>query len=318
MLSIGEVCTGLLQHSAPVPSARATELLDLVAGEEVRRSERPIAHASSPSRLTGVDCRLLPGGGTRGRVVGTVSSRATITGGHVVQGSAFTEVHRSPVNFRLPWSHYLARPGRLELFGKADWDAFADGLLSNQPRADGLDVGTIANRAMDAVQQAPTLDRAAPFRMPRTRLRWVGQPGPADDSGRGATPTVHLAVHDTTLRTLRVRIDGVPLPQLVELCEDLALHDWLLTALLELTRRSDLGAAPRAEAVSRLRPAIDYLLHLWMPGARIAEEVAPLWAGLERRPGFSRQWASLVSRIRDQITLATLAEVTGQPTPSSR
>lgn len=52
-----------------------------------------------------------------------------------------------------------------------------------------------------------------------------------------------------------------------------------------------------------LRPAVDHLLHLWMPRARVAQDLAPLWDALEERPGFSRQWHNLVQRVRDQLTL---------------
>jgi hypothetical protein len=99
------------------------------------------------------------------------------------------------------------------------------------------------------------------------------------------------------------------LPAALELCEDLALHDWLLTALLELIERSRIGASPRPQVVDRLRPAIDYLLHLWMPAARLNESMLPLWKSLERQPGFTKQWEASVSRIRDQVALSTIVQL---------
>jgi hypothetical protein len=86
-----------------------------------------------------------------------------------------------------------------------------------------------------------------------------------------------------------------------------ALHDWLLSTLLELVGKSALGVADRQAALQRLVPAIDYLLHLWMPGARGGEVSLAVWAGLDRRPGFSRQWQTLVHRIRDQLSAGAVA-----------
>jgi hypothetical protein len=59
--------------------------------------------------------------------------------------------------------------------------------------------------------------------------------------------------------------------------------------------------------VQRLRPAVEHLLHLWMPAARGDEAGAALWAGLERRPGLARQWDALVHRVRDQLALGAIA-----------
>ena len=52
------------------------------------------------------------------------------------------------------------------------------------------------------------------------------------------------------------------------IAEDVALHDWLLSTVLEIVGKSALGVIERQAALQRLLPAIDYLLHLWMPGAR--------------------------------------------------
>ena len=71
--------------------------------------------------------------------------------------------------------------------------------------------------------------------------------------------------------------------------------------------RSNIGGGNRSQVLHRLRPAIDHLLHLWMPGARGGEISGAVWAGLDRRPGFDRQWQSLVHRIRDQLSAGTVA-----------
>jgi hypothetical protein len=52
---------------------------------------------------------------------------------------------------------------------------------------------------------------------------------------------------------------------------------------------------------------VEHLLHLWMPGARVDRSLAPLWDVLEREPGFTRQWRTLVRRIRDQLALLQVA-----------
>jgi hypothetical protein len=99
---------------------------------------------------------------------------------------------------------------------------------------------------------------------------------------------------------------AAPLPAIVALCEDLALHDWLLTRVLRIVEPSCIGAPSATEALARLRPAIDHLLHLWMPGARVDTALLPVWEALERRLGFTLQWQTLVARIRDQLAVHTL------------
>jgi hypothetical protein len=73
-----------------------------------------------------------------------------------------------------------------------------------------------------------------------------------------------------------------------------------------VVRKSAIGVLARDEVLQRLIPAIDHLLHLWMPAARGGDEAAAVWDALERRPGFSRQWSSLVFRIRDQLSVGTM------------
>lgn len=304
MLTLGEVHTGLLQNSTSLSLLHTADLLDLVVGERVRRSERPIGYVVSPDQLTGVDCSLPTGSGSRTRAVGTIVSHAAVTGGHVLQGSTYTRVGRAAANRRLPWSHYLSRPGRLETIGKVDVRDVVRGFLGVGPPSQVLDLGAICDRAIDTVQHSPRLDRRPPFRSRRTRLRWAVVP--AEDPA--AEPRGTFRVESDTLRTLELTVGGHDdMSAVVALCEDLALHDWLLTTLLVLMEASLTAPGTRAQKVERLRPAIDCLLHLWMPAARLDESVLPVWRALERRPGFTRQWESLVNRIRDQVTLSTIA-----------
>ncbi len=304
MLILGEVHTGLLQNSTAISQDDATAILDVVLGERVRRSERPIAYAVSPDRLTGVDCRLPTATGSRTRAVGTVASRAAITGGHVLQGSAFAMVTPGREPRRLAWSYYLARPGRLETIGKVDLTDLRNGQVRATDSERSLDLGAIAGRAMDDAQRSRLLDRRAPLRTQRTRLRWLVSPTPEEDAT--ATVSTAFSVESDTMRTLVLRVPVPSLPAVVDLCEDLALHDWLLTTMVSYVDRRITAQVSPAERVAQLRPAIDHLLHLWMPAARVAEPLLPVWDALERRPGFTRQWETSVSRIRDQVALSAV------------
>lgn len=298
MLVMGEVRTGLVQNHGEIPESLCREILSLLPGERVRVARRPIPHAISPELLTGVDCRLATASGARSRGVGTVAARATITAGRVLQGSAYTMVVRGTADHRLPWSHYLARPGVIEVLGKLKQEDIRDGYTAQDPPSDCLDLGGISGRIMDVVQGSPRLDRRMPFRMARVRLRWVAETG----TGRA----IHFTDTGGHTRLLRLGLAGEFTPQVVDLCEDLARHDWLLSALTNLVDLARIGNAPRADVTRRLAPAVDQLLHLWMPGVHVDPSLEEYWASLERRPGFSLQWRSLVDRIRDQLALNTL------------
>jgi hypothetical protein len=313
-LVLGEVHTALLQSSTALPAAACERLVGLVGGERVSRFERPIAHVASPSVLTGIDCRLAARSGVKTRGIGTVESRASMTGGHVVQGAARVQVVRGWANRRLPWSYYLARRGRVEAVGRASWDDLAFGFVdladqaacreptgAHPDQAAVLDLGGASARMVDALQRSPMIDRRAPFRAGRTRLRWAAVGIDADQPA-----TVRFSDDSGELRTLVVHWPG-DVNQVAGFSEDLALHDWLLTTLLRLIDRSRLGIDDRGVAVARLRPAVEHLLHLWMPAARLDEAVAACWVGLERRPGLGRQWQAAVNRIRDQLALSATA-----------
>ena len=91
--------------------------------------------------------------------------------------------------------------------------------------------------------------------------------------------------------------------QVAAACEDVALHDWLLTTLIANVRKAAIGLESRAETLKRLLPAIDHLMHVWMPAARADDLTERMWIALERHAGFSRQWNTLVNRIRDQLSV---------------
>jgi len=72
----------------------------------------------------------------------------------------------------------------------------------------------------------------------------------------------------------------------------------------------------RGQRVKKLHPAVEWLLHLWMPAARVDPALLPLWELLDERSGFSKQWRTSVDRIRDQLNLSTmtLLEEAGEAT----
>jgi hypothetical protein len=235
--------------------------------------------------------------------VGTIVHRAAITAGHVLQGSAWATVSASQASDRLPWSHYLARPGAIETTSTPDWEDVAQGFVSAGQSPSTLDLGSVSRWIMDKVQASPHVDRSPPFRIARIRLRWV-----AITTGvEGADQSVTLIVDGDQARTLLLSCSGQQAPESVaRFCEDLALHDWLLTTLLTTIERSWIGGGSRARTVERLRPAVDHLLHVWMPATRLSQEYTELWDLLERRSGFSRQWQASVNRIRDQMSMSII------------
>ena len=301
-LVLGEVHTALLQSSAALPVNASERLVRLIGGEKIRRFERPITHVASPGVLTGVDCRLATRDGAKVRAIGTVASRVAITGGHVLQASSRLRLEPSTERRRLNWSHYLARPGRAEVIAKRlDAADLALGFVQVDDDPAVLDLASVSTRLVDEVQKSPALDRKAPLRAGRTKLRWAAVVTEGDEQG------LALVVESGGVRTLVVQCRAVDVDTIGDFCDDVALHDWLLTTLLHVIDGSRIGIDDHRKVVSRLRPAVEHLLHLWMPGARLGEATAELWRSLDNRPGMSRQRRSCVDRIRDQLALNTIA-----------
>ncbi|TDT41107.1 hypothetical protein EV562_102500 [Streptomyces sp. BK208] len=302
VLACGEIRTCLLPARQALDIRSAAQLLGLRPGERVLLSERPGLYARSPETLTGVDCPLPSANGARVRAVGTVTAHAALTEGRVLQTSAHCGLPGTGPDQRRPWGEYLVRPGVVEPLGRLPHEAVAQGVLGG-PRQGDLDVGLIADGLLTRVLRHPLLDQRPPFRSRPTRLRWAALPA---DPGEGPR-LERFTLAEDELRTVRLRVPAtVTAADLAALCDDLALHDWLLTTVVRMLDglRLGAGAAQDADTVVRtLRPAVDHLLHLWMPGARVTRELAALWDPLEERPGFTRQWQALVHRIRDQLTL---------------
>jgi hypothetical protein len=298
MLVMGEVNTGLLQHSTSISAAEAARILTLRIGDNVRSFARPISHVVSPDLFTGLDCKVGGGDGARMRGVGTACSRVSITGGQIVQASTTVVLQQGATAYRMPWSYYLARPGVMEALGRSRWPEVATGWLLNEGGAPNL--GAISARLLDDVQGSPLLRRPAALRAARGRLRWVM------DASSGAPPGIEVSLEAGDLQT--VRVTGAPAEPaaIAEFCADLALHDWLLSTLLVSIERSGLESGAGTAALVKLRPVIENLLHLWMPAARSHLSLLPYWASLERAPGLDRQWNAQVNRIRDQMAIAAI------------
>lgn len=332
---VGEIHTTVLQNSHRVDASAVARLLDIKPGGRVRSATRPLAYGLSPDVLIGVHCPLATASGARVDGAGTVVARASISGGTVLQASSRARLTRAFDERRMPWSYYMANPGIVEAVGRGSGEDLGAGFLT-APTRTTLDLGAVSRRLIGRVQRMPEIDRMTMLRAPRTKLRFAvtWQPSNlavmsqrqsarpskgdsvaewAESNGRCIGPSlsaepasVEFVIHDGTLRTLRIRTGMSDPSDIVTLCEDLAFHDWLLSTVELLLDKSRIGGECARKVVRRFRPVIDHLLHLWMPGARVAEDLAEVWAALEKYPGFSREWASLAGQIRDQLVLAGL------------
>ncbi|WP_106396823.1 SCO2521 family protein [Actinocorallia populi] len=297
LLAIGEIRTGFLHHSTEITLEEASDLLRLIPGEQVRYASRPRPYAVSPETLTGVDCTMPSARGRRVRGVGTVASRVTLTGGRVLQSCAYTTLVPSERGHRLPWSHYLGRPGAVEYLGRLEPDDAAAGFAEAEDGARGIGLGAIAEQAMNGVQASALLDGGLPLRAPRGSWRWAFQ-----DGGSLFRFTV---VPDGT-RLVRLAVPGGRVDDLLDLVEDLALHDWLLGTVETILERAAPGSGSTDRMLRNVRPLIGHILHHWMPAARVRPELLPLWEALDRVHGLTRQWDISVDRVRDQLAVDTV------------
>ena len=298
-LTIGEVYTGLLLTSAAVPASTAAELLAIVPGRSVRTRERPIRYAWSPEVLTGVDCAAPLAGCREVRIVGTPATQVSLTDGRVIQAGTHATFRRDPVGRRRPWSHYLAQPGVIEVLGKASEESLATGFLHGPATTTALDLGAVNVRTLAAIQRSEHLDRNPPFRSRPTRLRWSAETSDGEQE-------IVFTLGADGLRTVRLRAPEPDPRAFADFCADLALHDWLLSTLLDIVDRAVARSRPAVELISMLRPGIDHLVHAWMPGAQVSSTLERIWQELDTRSGLSLQWQKTVERIRDQLSIGLI------------
>jgi hypothetical protein len=303
MLILGEVRTCLLNNSGPLPRAAVVELLRLKPGRQVLVTSRPSNRSVSPDLFVGVDCRLATKPLTKAWGTGTVASHAVVTEGLVLQSSARAQLVWATTNHRRAWSHYLSRHGIIEVTGKAKTAQLALGHRAGAAAGTELNLGAISEHLLSMVQMRSQLNYQAIIRSRTTRMRWSAMANDQDELA------VKLHVNDDALRTVEVTVPISQLSFAEQFCEDLALHDWLITALGDVIERTDRDTAVGADPIEILTPVADQLVHLWMPGGHVNPVLRPLWEALENQPGFSTQWNAQVARIRDKIALRTLEAV---------
>ncbi|MBR7835928.1 hypothetical protein KDL01_21820 [Actinospica durhamensis] len=314
LVVLGEVHTGLITHHSALRRAETERLLAwLVPAGQVLSWERPIPHAVSAPVLTGLDCSLALGigGGKSVRAVGTASSRVALTGGTILQCSTVATVRAAQFGRREGWAHYTSRPGELETLSPQQADHLAEGFLGEGGQRDGVaDFGAVCERLARRVQNAPMLEGRSPLLFQWTRTRWAATsagtvPEGAADGANAAAETAEafMRVGEGTDRTLRIQAVRAAVEDLAEFCGDVALHDWILTTVLGYLDEIS-GAEPERQ-LAEIDLILTRLRHLWMPSARVSTELSVLWSEFERKPGFSRQWQSLVARMSDQIALHT-------------
>ncbi|KQY38608.1 hypothetical protein ASD42_09500 [Nocardia sp. Root136] len=298
--------TALLPESAALSRDSAAELVAVAHGMPVRSRERPVSWAQSPVVAEGVDCRLAVPSTRRVRAVGAVAAQATVTGGRIVQTAAHCAVVGAQSSRRQPWVHYMGRVGVLDVLTQITPELgkdVAQGFVAvGDPANASFDPGAIAARMATKLRRAPTLNQRPPMYSDTTRLRWSAR------VLAGVEPLLTMTMRDRELRTVEIVVgDGAQLADVQAFCHDLAMHDWLLTALIEVTDEAaemfELSDSPVEQVLS---PMLEHLVHLWMPGAATPASMQGMWAALETDPGFTRQWQARVGQMRDRLAVATL------------
>jgi hypothetical protein len=298
-LTIGEVHTSLLLTSTGVAADQAAELLAVVPGARVGTRQRPIRYAWSPEVLTGVDCSVPLADSGEVRVVGTPATQLSLTDGHILQAGTHATFRAENTGRRRPWAHYLAEPGVIEVIGKASEESLATGFLRGSESRTALDLAAINQQALSVIQRSARLDHKPPFRSRPTRLRWSASPWDGEQK-------VVFTLGADGLRTVRLLVTEPNPRALADFCADLALHDWLLSTLVDIVDRAVARKRPATELVSMLRPGIDHLVHAWMPAIHVSRTLERIWQELDLRSGFSLQWQKTVERIRDQLSVSLI------------
>ena len=266
--------------------------------------DRPIPIALSATTAVGIDCDLALERGNGPRAIGTVAVQGVVVGGRILQSSARTAVVVAPQKRRHDWSHYLSRVGVAEVVTRTEPNTPARleiGFLDAAAPPNTLDLASISERLLARLRRDSRLDRRPPLLATPTRLRWIARVADVQK------PVLSLHMVDDTVRTAQVLVPEVAqLPEVRRFCEDLAAHDWLLTATAMAVQESDRFPSGSAESVESLTPVLTELAHLWMPGAHVGDPMRPLWAQLQEDPGFTDQWNARIGHIRDRTSVAML------------
>jgi hypothetical protein len=306
LILLGEVRTCLVPDSTALGRSMLEELLALIPGRRMLWRERPTTLATSPTTAVGVDCQLAtrPRGGVR--AIGTVATHAVVVGGRVLQSSAHTMVVPAEASHRQTWSHYLARVGVMEVISKvtdATGGELAECFLAAGEQSDGtVDLASISQRLLARIRMDMRLDQHAPMQTRTARLRWAARIADVPQ------PILTFELQDELVRTVVMTVrDESELAVAHRFCEDLALHDWLLTVAAAVVEEADLYSPSSAESAELIAPLLTHLVHLWMPGAHAPAPLRGLWEQLEHDPGFTREWLARVGQLRDRMSVATLA-----------
>ena len=116
---------------------------------------------------------------------------------------------------------------------------------------------------MNNLQNSSMLDGKLPVACTRGSWRWAFQcPGP------GGRHLFRFKILKDGTRLMRLSAPGHDIADLMDLVEDMALHDWLLSTVEGIVERAELGSGPTEKMLIRVRPVIDHVLHHWMPGAQ--------------------------------------------------
>jgi hypothetical protein len=146
------------------------------------------------------------------------------------------------------------------------------------------------------VRDRANLDNDVRLRSRATRLRWAVEVRPDTP-----TPEAAIRIDDDGAFLARFTASPAHVEAVLGLCENLALHVWLLTTLSAAFERAERLSNP----IGELRPALEYLAHLWNPSADLAPELQHVWQRLDDGPQLSWEWNTLVARIRDRVALLT-------------
>jgi len=293
---LGTVTTGLLNTSEPLPFDAAQQAMELVPGVKADWGRHPVDQVVSPDLFFGVDCRLAARSGAQPRIIGTARVRGILTAGHILQRSARVDVLLDASRRRMPWAHYMARTGVAEVINKADSHDVVAGFLRDEPGKSLLDLGNIGAHVMSLLDHVPQIDGRARLKTRTRRLPWAAQ------IQEDVEPDGQIDVGQDGVFRARMSLPSALLPQFVEFCEILALHDWLLSALKNAFDRS---ARTGRRAESELDPALSYLGHVWNPTAHMPAEMRWFWQALEDEAQLSWEWQTTLTRVRDKVTLLT-------------